>query len=184
MQHFIQQSEGWERGGGTNPQTGKAFANHVARTAQNHPGDLENPQAQGLLKEVDELYKSSDEVMPFMKNEELYQNLASRAYNSLSGEQLARDATNRDAWGMQLDSYYRGATDPYGDEGSKEYENWNHTGASFRPMAAMPYIRQRLAENGLLGPINMDEDGNPIRIENSDPYVDVYLKEMQSLLEQ
>lgn len=177
LQHFIQRAEGWEGGGGVNPQTGHAFAQHVADTSVNHP---DSPQAQGLLQEVDDLYEGSEEVMDFMKNEELYQNLAGRAYGSLSGEQLARDATNRDAAGVQVDNYYRGATDVY-NEGEREYENWNHTGASFTPMAVMPSLRQELAENGLLGPIKLDKDGNPIRMDRVDPYVGQYLKEMKSL---
>ena len=185
MQHFIQRAEGWEGGGSASPQTGQGFVNHIINSSEAHPGEGSNPQANSLMSEINEMYEASDEVMPFMKREEVFSGLADRGYNALSGEQLARDVTNRDEIGSQVVDYYRGATDSWGKwdgDGAKEYENWNHTGASFQPMAVMPQLRQRLADNGLLGPIYQDEDGNPIRMENRDPYVEQYLKEMGSLL--
>lgn len=180
LQHFIQQAEGWEGGGSASPHLGQSFVHHAVNQLDTHG---ESPQVMGLVREIDDMYKSSEEVMPFMKKEEVYNNVAGRAYGSLSGEQLARDATNRDAMGDQVENYYRGATDVY-NEGEKEYENWNHTGASFAPMAVMPSIRQELSESGLLGPITLDEDGNPILSDNKDPYVEQYLMEMQSLLDE
>lgn len=180
LQHFIQRAEGWEGGGSASPELGQQFLNHAANQYDTH-GD--SPQALGLVGEINDIYEGSDEIMPFMKKEELLHEIAPRAYGSLTGEQLARDATSRDASGDQVENYYRGATDspkPY-TEGGMEYENWNHTGASFKPMAVMPAIRQELAENGLLGPIRLDKEGNPILMDNKDPYVEQYLKD-KSLL--
>jgi hypothetical protein len=173
LQHFIQSAEGWEGGGMSGTEAGIRYAENLLDSGKTHSGHNHSPSAEEMADGVREMYKSSTEIMPFMKDQEVGAALAHHAYEGLSGEQLARDATARDGAGIQVENYYYGPTD------RNEYANWNHTDATFKPMAAMPAIRQDLMERGLLGPI-LDEAGNPLKSDAVDPYVQKY---MEALLE-
>lgn len=173
LQHFIQSAEGWEGGGMLNSETGVQYVDNLLESGKHHTGEHYSPQAERLSNAVTGMLSKSDEIMPFMKSQDVGGQLAGEAYSSLSGEQLARDATAREAAGIQVENYYNGPTDGY------EYGTWNHTDGSLLPMAAMPAIRQEMIDSGLLGPISVDDDGELYVDSKSlvdDPYVEKYLK--------
>ena len=97
------------------------------------------------------------------------QALSYPAYQNLTGEQLARDATARDKAGMQVDYYYDGPTD------GNEYGNWHPQEATNVPLAGAINARKMMQDEGLLGIVDWQNEKVIEGTEwEADPYIDKY----------
>jgi hypothetical protein len=168
LQHYIQGVEGWEGGGMAGPELGHAWADNL----ENH-ADPTSPTADAWSEYPEKVRQATGEIMPFMQNEAMAQEVAHHAYSNLTGEQLARDATARDEAGDQVDNYYFGPTD------GNEYGNWNPTQATNAPMAGALRFRDMMQKDGLMGILDWD---NEVLIEGTEIEDDPYLESYRSLL--
>ena len=168
LQHFIQAAEGWEGGGSHSTELGIDYGNELLKNR--HKG----PMAEHLADIVEDVKSKSEGILPIEKEYDMGQKLAYNGYSRLTGEQLARDATKREADGHQTTHYYNGPIDT-GHHG--EYGQWNKKDSTFEPMASMPPLRATLQERGLLGPWVFEGDDLKVKegFDVSDPYVEQYM---------
>ena len=167
LQHYIQGVEGWQNGGMPSADLGHKYADALENNV-----DPTSPNAKAISEIPKNIREQSGEVMPFMQREAMAQTLAYPAYENLTGEQLARDATARDKAGVQMVDYYRGPTD------GNEYGNWHPEEATNVPLAGAINARKMMQDEGLLGIVDWETEKV---LEGTEWDEDPYLERYQSL---
>ena len=160
LQHYIQKVEGWQNGGMSSTELGMQYGDHLENNA-----DPTSPQSQQIAKHPQTVRERSGEIMPFMQREAMGIELARPAYQALTGEQLARDATYRDKHDLQGE-YYLGNHD-----GGGEFTNWYPSSPTHEPMAGALKARAALEDAGILGVLSPT---GKLSEEVSDPYIEKY----------
>ena len=168
LQHYIQNNEGWQNGGMPSPEMGLMYADALENKV-----DPTSPRAAELSTIPQSIRDGSGEIMPFMQNEAMGMEMSNPAYTNITGEQLARDATERDKAGVQVTDYYDGPID------GEEYLQWHNEDPSYRPSAGGMNLRSQLMKRGLLGEIDFNTGKLKAGKEAGyDPYVEGYRKLM------
>ena len=143
LQHYIQNNEGWQNGGLPSPEMGLMYADALENKV-----DPTSPMAEQMSALPQAIREQSGEIMPFMQNEAMGIEMAGPAYLNITGEQLARDATERDKSGAQVVDYYDGPITGDGDE----YVMWHYDDPTYMPARGSMNVRNVLQNEGLLGP--------------------------------
>ena len=168
LQHYIQQNEGWQNGGMPSTEMGFMYADALENKV-----DPTSPRAAEISGIPQHFREQSGEIMPFMQNEAMAMELARPSYQYITGEQLARDATERDKAGIQVTDYYDGPID------GEEYSQWHHDDPTYQPSPGSMRVRDFMDERGILGIV--DFDTGKLR-DGEEPAFDPYLSSYKSLL--
>ena len=166
LQHYIQNNEGWQNGGLPSPEMGLMYADALENKV-----DPTSPMAEQMSALPQAIREQSGEIMPFMQNEAMGIEMAGPAYLNITGEQLARDATERDKSGAQVVDYYDGPITGDGDE----YVMWHYDDPTYTPARGSMNVRNVLQNEGLLGPYDFATGALKAgEKSSSDPYLEGY----------